>query len=449
MFPLIKKGYCYLIGSGSLLNIWHDPWIPSIPSCTPIPITLLPDQQLVFETRQWNRALLHNLFDHETTSCIQQIHIPFTPVAYSIIWAKCPSGKFFIKSAYLADQNAKFTKSGPLTIVEWKKLWSMKFNERLKYRIWKIVWDVLPAREFLAQRIAGLNSSCPQCHHPQKSVVHVLFECPFAIIVWRHTNIPINLSSIPPKSTSEQVKSILNPVCLLGLYPSVGPSFSLLATITCDPIWWSKNKLIFEDLSNPPNRLIVDINRSFKSHSEAWLSIFASTASQWHPPQTGWIKFNFDTAIRPNATIITVVDRDPNGMNISICTAKEPSQSPVWGEVKAALLAMSTAINLGYKFVIFEGRAKVVIGSIVCTSFDPHGRSLPLSQTFATFFLTFLLQNSLFVIVHVMSLLIIQPVGCVSLQIGDLNPSLLSLHGSFVKKYKSQGLCACIYCDLL
>ena len=168
-------------------------------------------------------------------------------------------------------------------------------------------------------------------------------------------------------------------MCLLGLYPSVGPSFSLLATITCDPIWWSKNKLIFEDLSNPPNRLIVDINRSFKSHSEAWLSIFASTASQlfastasqWHPPQTGWIKFNFDTAIRPNATIITVVDRDPNGMNISICTAKEPSQSPVWGEVKAALLAMSTAINLGYKFVIFEGRAKVVIESIVCTSFDP------------------------------------------------------------------------------
>ena len=93
--------------------------------------------------------------------------------------------------------------TSPLTIVEWKKLWSMKFNERLKYRIWKIVWDVLPAREFLAQRIAGLNSSCPQCHHPQKSVVHVLFECPFAIIVWRHTNIPINLSSIPPKSTSE------------------------------------------------------------------------------------------------------------------------------------------------------------------------------------------------------------------------------------------------------
>ncbi|KAK7857124.1 hypothetical protein CFP56_019810 [Quercus suber] len=81
------------------------------------PITLLPDQQLVSDiivpkTRQWNRALLHNLFDHDTASFIQQIHIPFTPVADSTIWAKCPSGKFSVKSAYLADQNAKFTNSG-------------------------------------------------------------------------------------------------------------------------------------------------------------------------------------------------------------------------------------------------------------------------------------------------------------------------------------------------
>ncbi|KAK7858102.1 hypothetical protein CFP56_014483 [Quercus suber] len=172
------------------------------------PITLLPDQQLVSDiivpkTRQWNRALLHNLFDHDTASSIQQIHIPFTPVADSTIWAKCPSGKFSVKSAYLADQNAKFTNSGPLIAVEWKKLWSMKFNERPKYHIWNIAWDVIPTREFLARRIARLDSSCPRCHHPQESVVHALFEYPFAIIVWRHTSIPVNPSSIPPKSAFE------------------------------------------------------------------------------------------------------------------------------------------------------------------------------------------------------------------------------------------------------
>ena len=286
------------------MNIWHDPWIPSLPSFTSTHITLLPDQQLVSElivpkTRQWNRAFLHNLFDHDTASSIQKIHIPFTPVADSLFWAKCSNGKFSVKSAYLADQNARFSNSGPLTAVEWKKLWSMKFNERLKYHIWKIAWDVLPTREFLARRMAGLDSSYPWCHHHQESVVHVLFECLFAIIVRRHTSIPINIFSIPSKSASDWIKSILNPVSLLGLCPSVGPSFSLLAAITCDCIWWSRNKLIFDDLFDPPNRLAADINRSFMSHSDAWLSISPTTASQWHPPPTGWIKFNFDAAIRP------------------------------------------------------------------------------------------------------------------------------------------------------
>ena len=125
------------------------------------------------------------------------------------------------------------------------------------------------------------------------------------------------------------------------------------------------------------------------------------------PPPTGWIKFNFDATIIPNATFISVVGHDPNVMIISVCTAKEPSQSSIWGEAKAALLAMSTTINLGYKFVIFEGDAKVVIESIVCSSSDLHGKSLSLSQTSVTFFLILLLQNSLSVIVHVMSLLII------------------------------------------
>ena len=223
--PMKKKGYCFSIGLGSSVNIWHDPWIPFIPSFTPPPPSSLPNHHLVSdliipETRQWNRALLHNLFDQDIASLIQKIHIPFSPIEDSIFWAINLSGKFSVKLAYLSDQTSRFSNSGPLTAFEWKKLWSMKFNERLKYHLWKIAWDVLPTRAFLGYRIVDLDTSCPCCHHPQESVVHILFECPFAIIVWQHTSIPINLSSIPPKSAFEWVKSILYPINLLGLRPS-------------------------------------------------------------------------------------------------------------------------------------------------------------------------------------------------------------------------------------
>ena len=53
---------------------------------------------------------------------------------------------------------------------------------------------------------------------------------------------------------------------------------------------------------------------------------------------TSWIKFNFDVAIRPNATFMSIVRHDPIGTIISVCIAKELSQSPVWGQAEAALL---------------------------------------------------------------------------------------------------------------
>lgn len=138
-------------------------WIPSIPSFIPTPITLLPNQKLVSElivpvTKQWNQALFHNLFDHKIAPSIQQINIPFTPIANSIIWAKCPSGNFFVKLLTLFTKMPDTQILVPLPLLNGRNYW---FNERHKYYIWKIAWDVLHTREFLARRIVGLDSFCP------------------------------------------------------------------------------------------------------------------------------------------------------------------------------------------------------------------------------------------------------------------------------------------------
>lgn len=87
---------------------------------------------IILGTRLWNRHLLHALFDHQTASSIQQIHLSVSPTEDTAIWAKSPSGKFSVKSAYLADQEVRFTPSGPLSKKAWSKLWALKINERLK-----------------------------------------------------------------------------------------------------------------------------------------------------------------------------------------------------------------------------------------------------------------------------------------------------------------------------
>nr|POE94088.1 putative mitochondrial protein [Quercus suber] len=91
--PLLKLGHCHLISSGNSINIWNDPWIPSlqgfIPPYPPSPSDIqLVAELIILGTRLWNRDLLHALFDQQTASSIQQIHLSTSPTKDTAIWAK-------------------------------------------------------------------------------------------------------------------------------------------------------------------------------------------------------------------------------------------------------------------------------------------------------------------------------------------------------------------------
>ena len=93
-----------------------------------------------------------------------------------------------------------------------------------------------------------MDSICPRCHGSQESTVQVSFECPFANIIWRHLSLPLNISNIPPRSALEWIQLILNPSAHLGLNLQDAHTFTLLFAVTCDRIWWSCNKLVFDSL---------------------------------------------------------------------------------------------------------------------------------------------------------------------------------------------------------
>ena len=99
------------------------------------------------------------------------------------------------------------------------------------------------------------------------------------------------------------------------------------------------------------------------------------------PPPHGWIKLNFDVVITPHASFISVVGRDPNVQIISVYTTKDPPQSLAWGEAKAILLAISTALNLGCKFVIYKGQRLSLI-LLLAHRLIPLGKFCPSSLIF-------------------------------------------------------------------
>ena len=133
----------------------------------------------------WIKDLLLSLFDLPIINHIQQIHLTASLAEDTAFWAKNPNGEFTAKSALFTNQSARFSYPGPFPSNSWKKLWSLKKkkNEKLKFFLWKIAWDVIPSKDFLHKIIQDLDPTCPHCQFNHESSIHILFECTFAIIV--------------------------------------------------------------------------------------------------------------------------------------------------------------------------------------------------------------------------------------------------------------------------
>lgn len=63
-----------------------------------------------------------------------------------------------------------------------------------------------------------------------------------------------------------------------------------------------------------PKKDVGVINKAYSEHIVAWTSHLVHLALKQFPPQPGWIKINFDIAIRPHATITDTIGR----MNLEI-----------------------------------------------------------------------------------------------------------------------------------
>ena len=104
---MVEKGACLAISNGQHVNVWNSPWIPTCSSFRPNPnpnLVGFPDyhvDELIDPfNRSWNVSLLHDLFDMDSVSQIQKIHISQQVDADRWIWTPAISGQFSVKSAH-------------------------------------------------------------------------------------------------------------------------------------------------------------------------------------------------------------------------------------------------------------------------------------------------------------------------------------------------------------
>lgn len=82
----VKTGCCFRFNNGSSINVWSDPWIPTLSNFIPKPKldNVWRDQDMTAseftleEPRKWNTILLQALFTEETVQETQKIPLSGT-----------------------------------------------------------------------------------------------------------------------------------------------------------------------------------------------------------------------------------------------------------------------------------------------------------------------------------------------------------------------------------
>ena len=155
---IIVKGACYLIGDGSSINVWLDPWVPWIQGFipklaqpafveTPIMVSMLIDTT----AHCWNESQVCYLFEAESTEAILSIPLAASRQEDKLIWVPNAKGEFTSKSTYnIANPHPN---QSSLSDKMWKNIWKIRVPERVKMLLWRIATNTIPVKEVLGQRV--------------------------------------------------------------------------------------------------------------------------------------------------------------------------------------------------------------------------------------------------------------------------------------------------------
>lgn len=161
---------------GAIIDIWNDPWFPSLPRFRPRPrvtrtyVNVLWINELTTESGEWNRQLIQHLFEPASVRAI--LKIPVVPIyddgSKKWLWALSSSGSFTVKSMYQAILFSQLEESSHQDQLIWKALWKAKLHPRHKLLWWRICHNILPTRVQLSERFDMQVTLCPlYCTTPE------------------------------------------------------------------------------------------------------------------------------------------------------------------------------------------------------------------------------------------------------------------------------------------
>jgi hypothetical protein len=358
------------ISTTSSDSIWTTAWVPSLPSYRPTPKN--PNQRnlpshsisdlIVPGTWQWDVRFLYNIFDSISAAAISRLPISQTSTS-GYLWTPSTSSRFTTHSTYLAILNNDFSGDSPHHPSSfWKDIWKLQLTDRLQLFLWKIAWNIFPTTMRLQSIIPSYrpDTPCPLCKVGPDSTKHLFFHCHYARVIWRLSPWPLDSTTLDSPNLCDWIRIILSPGATLNIPRSEHHRFQVFAAVTCDLLWFYRNKAFHDGLSFDARILTKLILKNYYQHCDAWSHKLDPIPGKWIRPPLHWLKINFDTAIRDSFSCQAAICRNHNGQLIKNISQIQSKCSPNKGEALATQLAISLASSLHLNRFILEGDSQVV-----------------------------------------------------------------------------------------
>lgn len=233
-----------MVGSGSSINVWTDPWLatnqPLVPISSPTELNrnLKVADLLHAQTGDWNtEAIRLHLPQYEVQ--IKALPLSQFNMEDELVWLPEKSGTYTTKTGYAL---CKVNTGEPDLAFDWKKfIWGAKTSPKLKMFLWKIKHNALQVGKNLIRRGIDVKGQCKRCRII-KTERHLFFHCPFAMRVWEL--IPV-LDKPNPNAIATPA-SFLTACKLMKNLPPTGLTTTDLYPWVLWLLWTARNNLLFE-----------------------------------------------------------------------------------------------------------------------------------------------------------------------------------------------------------
>ncbi|KAM6569155.1 hypothetical protein CsatB_017140 [Cannabis sativa] len=330
---VVKMGARWRVGSGALISVLHQPWLPSednpyvissheaLQSCS-VSNLLQPGRMC------WDMELLEDLFDSRDVELIFKIPMPALPETDTCIGRL----KNLVAIRWNAQDNSGF----------WRKFWYLKLPPKVKNLLWRALTDCLPTLVSLQTKRVHVYSVCSLCNFEPETTFHLMVGCSFTkACVERGLGLVIN-------NGEEDFGAWFEAFCISHLTDNIEKLAMILWSV-----WGARNDLVWNDKAISVERVVssaityLDLWKSAQNSNggaSSFSSQFRAGVEHWIKPSLGELKVNCDAALFSGERShgLGWIARDHAGLCVSAAAVKHRGDiDPVVAEALSMKEALS------------------------------------------------------------------------------------------------------------